>query len=132
MPGRCRARAGLATGERPRGWQRHEDAQQRPHRDGGGTPRAPPVVLCPHCPLVPVVSSYWHGQASRVAGVVRHAWTYRCAHTSQHVCDGVRVLRTLLACGEAHAGKSGTLLHVVTHAAPLSLGGPTIAHRPVL
>src|SRR5215813_13937824 len=38
--------------------------------------------------------------------------------TSQNVCDGVRVLRTLLSCFEAHSGKSGTLLHVVTHVAP--------------
>jgi len=84
VPGLCRARAGLATGERPRGWQRQEDAQKRqedaqkrPHRDGGIAPRAPPVVLCPNCPLLPAVSRYWHGQASLVEAVVRHAWTYR-------------------------------------------------------
>ena len=97
MPGLCRAGVGLATGERPRGWQRQEDAQKRPHRDGGAAPRAPPVVLCPTCPLVSAASRYWHGQASLVEGVVRHAWTCRCAHTSQPVGDGVRMLRTLLS-----------------------------------
>jgi len=109
VPGLCRARAGLAPGERPRCWQRQEDAQQRAQRDGGGAPRAPPMVLCPHRPVVPAVSRYWHGQAYLVEGVVHHAGTCWCAHTSQHVCNGVRVLRTLPACCEAHAGKSGTL-----------------------
>jgi hypothetical protein len=51
VPGLCRARTGLATGERPRGWQRQEDAQKRPHRDGGVAPRAPSVVLVPELPF---------------------------------------------------------------------------------
>jgi hypothetical protein len=77
VPGLCRDRVGLAPGERPRCWQRQEDVQQRAHRDGGGVPRAPRMVLCPHRPLGQAVSRCWHGQGYLVEGVVRHAWTCR-------------------------------------------------------
>jgi hypothetical protein len=74
VPGRCWDRAGLATGVC------HDvDSARKPRRsarrDGGVTPRAPPAVLGPTHPLVPVVSRYWHGQAHLVAAVVRQART---------------------------------------------------------
>jgi len=77
MPGLCRARVGLATGDMRRRWQCQEDAQKRPHRDGGVALPAPPVVLCPNRSLVPAVSRYWHWHTYLVEGVVCQAWTCR-------------------------------------------------------
>jgi hypothetical protein len=89
VPGRCRAKAGSPQG-RGHDVDSARNMRSSAHRDGGVAPRAPPVMRCPTCPLLLAVSRYWHGRAYLVEAVVRHAWTYRCAHTNQHVCDGVR------------------------------------------
>jgi hypothetical protein len=78
---------------------------------------------------IPVRSRYWHGQASLVEAVVRHAWPCRCAHASQHVCDGVRVLRTPRACCEAFAGKCGTMVDVLACPALLLRAGANPRHQ---